>query len=71
MLQKSKYAAAALVPLLAAGSALAEVPAVVGTTVTAMQADATSIFTTVFPYAAAVLGMVVVLKLFKRFVSKA
>ena len=49
----------------------AEVPAIVGTTVTSMTADATSIFTTVFPYAAAVLGMVVVLKLFKRFVSKA
>jgi len=71
MQHKSKYAAAALVPLLAAGSAMAEVPAVVGTTVTAMTADATSIFTTVFPYAAAVLGMVIVLKLFKRFVSKA
>lgn len=57
--------------LLVAGSALAEVPAIVGTTVTAMTTDATSIFTTVFPYAAAVLGMVIVLKLFKRFVSKA
>lgn len=68
---KYKHAAAALLPFLVAGSAMAEVPAIVGTTVTAMTTDATSIFTTVFPYAAAVLGMVVVLKLFKRFVSKA
>jgi len=65
-----KYGAAVPV-LVAAGSAMAEVPAIVGTTVTAMTTDATSIFPTVFPYAAAVLGMVVVLKLFKRFVSKA
>jgi len=68
---KSKYAAAALLPLVGAGSAMAEVPAIVGTTVTGLTTDATSIFTTVFPYAAAVLGMVIVLKLFKRFVSKA
>jgi len=68
--QYIKYGA--LVPVLAAaGSAMAEVPAIVGTTVTSMTADATSVFATVFPYAAAVLGMIVVLKLFKRFVSKA
>ncbi len=71
MINKQYLKYGALLPLVAAGSAMAEVPAVVGTTVTAMTADATSIFTTVFPYAAAVLGMVIVLKLFKRFVSKA
>jgi len=70
-MQIRKSAALALPLVIGAGSALADVPAVVGTTVTAMTADATSIFTTVFPYAAAVLGMVIVLKLFKRFVSKA
>lgn len=70
-MQIRKSAAVALPLVIGAGSALAEVPAIVGTTVTAMTTDATSIFTTVFPYAAAVLGMVVVLKLFKRFVSKA
>lgn len=57
--------------LASAGTAMAEVPAIVGTTVTQLTADAGSIFTTVFPYAAAVLGFVVVLKLFKRFVNKA
>jgi len=62
----------ALVPaILTAGSAMAAVPAIVGTTVTDLTADATSIFTTVFPFVAAVLGMVIVVKLFKKFVSKA
>jgi len=68
---KSKLAAAALIPVLAAGNAMATVPAIVGTTVADMTTDAGSIFATVFPYAAAVLGFVVVLKLFKRFVNKA
>lgn len=49
----------------------ADVPAIVGTTVTALQADAENIFTTVFPFVAAIIGMVIVLKLFKRFVNKA
>jgi len=66
-----KSVALGLPLVIGAGSALAEVPAIVGTTVTAMTADAGSIFGTVFPYAAAVLGFIVVLKLFKRFVSKA
>jgi len=70
-MQIRKSFAVGLPLIIGAGSALADVPAIVGTTVTAMTTDATSIFTTVFPYAAAVLGMVVVLKLFKRFVSKA
>jgi len=70
-MQLRKSAAVALPLFIGAGAAMADVPAIVGTTVTAMTADATSIFSTVFPYAAAVLGMVVVLKLFKRFVSKA
>lgn len=68
--QAIKYGA--LVPLLAgAGSAMAAVPAIVGTTVTDMTADATSIFGLVFPFAAAVIGMTIVFKLFKRFVNKA
>lgn len=70
-MQVRKSAAFGLPVLLAAGSALADVPAIVGTTVATMTTDATSIFTTVFPYVAAVLGMIVVLKLFKRFVNKA
>lgn len=49
----------------------AAVPEVVGTTITTLTTDATSIFTTVFPFVAAVLGMLVVVKLFKRFVNKA
>lgn len=50
---------------------MAAVPEIVGTTVTTLTTDATSIFTTVFPLVGAVLGMVVVLKLFKRFINKA
>lgn len=68
---KTRIPALALPLLAVAGAASADVPAIVGTTVTAMTTDATSIFTTVFPYAAAVLGMVIVMKLFKRFVNKA
>jgi len=71
MQYKTALKSAVLLPIFAAGSSFAAVPAIVGTTVTDLTADATSIFTTVFPYAAAVLGMVIVLKLFKRFVSKA
>lgn len=72
MQSRNPVRSAVLLPaLFAAGSSMATVPAIVGTTVTEMTTDATSIFTTVFPYAAAVLGMVIVLKLFKRFVSKA
>lgn len=63
MQHKSALKAAVLLPMLAAGSSFAAVPAIVGTTVTDLTTDATSIFTTVFPYAAAVLGMVIVLKL--------
>lgn len=70
-MNKSALKSALMLPVFAAGSAMAAVPAIVGTTVADMTTDATSIFTTVFPYAAAVLGMVIVLKLFKRFVSKA
>lgn len=67
MLKKIAGVATAVAP----GLALADVPAIVGTTVTELTADATSIFTTVFPLVAAVIGMVIVLKLFKRFVNKA
>lgn len=70
-MQIRKSAALALPLVIGAGSAMAAVPAIVGTTVADMTTDAGSIFATVFPYAAAVLGFVVVLKLFKRFVNKA
>lgn len=70
-MQIRKSAALALPLVIGAGSAMATVPAIVGTTVADMTTDAGSIFATVFPYAAAVLGFVVVLKLFKRFVNKA
>lgn len=70
-MQIRKSAALALPLVIGAGSAMAAVPAIVGTTVADMTTDAGSIFATVFPYAAAVLGFMVVLKLFKRFVKTA
>jgi len=68
---KIRHAAVVLTSMVVAGMANAEVPAVVGTSITAMTADATSIFSTVFPFVAAVMGLVIVVKLFKRFTNKA
>lgn len=55
---------------LGTSDAQAAVPEIVGTTITTLTADAQSIFTTVFPLVAAVLGLVIVIKLFKRFTNK-
>lgn len=55
---------------MAATSAYAALPASVGTTVTAIQADGISLFDLVFPVVAAFVGLTVVIKLFKRFTSK-
>lgn len=55
-----------------AGTTLAhaELPAAVGTTMTAISADATSIFGLVFPVVGVVVGLVIVIKLFKRFANR-
>ena len=56
--------------LTASVAAHAELPAVVGTSLTAIKADGQSIFDLVFPVVAAMLGLAIVLKLFKRFTNK-
>lgn len=56
--------------VLAAGQAAAALPASVGTTVTAIQADGQAIFDLIFPVVGAFLGLVIVIKLFKRFGNK-
>jgi len=48
----------------------AALPAVVGTSITAIQTDGTDIFELVFPVVAAFLGLSIVIKLFKRFSNK-
>lgn len=73
-MQKAKrFGAAALAVVgLAAASipAHAELPPAVATTVADISANATSIFGIVFPVVGTVLGLVVVIKLFKRFGNK-
>ena len=56
---------------LVATASQAALPAGVSSTVTAMSADMQSIFDLVFPVIALGVGLVVVIKLFKRFTSKA
>jgi len=51
-------------------SAFAALPAAVGTAVTAMQTDGQGIFDLVFPVVAVLVGLGVVIKLFKRFSNK-
>lgn len=67
---KAFYAATVAALLTASLAAHAELPAVVGTSLTAIKTDATDIFGLVFPVVAAVLGLVIVIKLFKRFTNK-
>lgn len=55
---------------IAAQSAMAALPASVATTVTAIQDDGQDIFDLVFPVIATFVGLVVVVKLFKRFSNK-
>lgn len=67
----NKIRAVVAATLLTAGSmAHAALPASVGTSLTAVQTDATSIFDLVFPVVASIFGLVVVIKLFKRFGNK-
>lgn len=62
---------AALVGLLAAAaSAQAALPEGVSTAITAIGTDASSVFDLVVPVVLSILGLTVVIKLIKRFVSK-
>lgn len=63
-------AAGAASLLLAMGQAHAELPLAVGSTVSAIQGDATDIFGLVFPVVGLVLGFVILIKLFKKFTNK-
>jgi glycopeptide antibiotics resistance protein len=55
---------------IATTSAMAALPASVATTVTAIQTDGQDIFDLVFPVVGAFVGLVLVIKLFKRFSNK-
>lgn len=56
--------------MMAVDSAMAALPASVGTTVTAIQTDGQDIFDLVFPVVGTFLGLAIVIKLFKRFSNK-
>ena len=62
--------AAALALGMPSTDAIAALPAAVATTFTAIETDATDIFALAFPVVGAVLGLVIVIKLFKRFTGK-
>lgn len=64
---KSGLAIALLTASVAVQAAL---PASVGTSITAIETDGKAIFDLVFPVVAALLGLAVVIKLFKRFTNK-
>lgn len=51
-------------------SAYAALPSSVTTTITAAQSDASDIFNAVFPVIGVVVGMTLVIKLFKKFTNK-
>lgn len=55
---------------LASVSAHAALPASVGTTLTGIQSDGQAVFDLVFPVVGVLLGLSIVIKLFKRFSSK-
>lgn len=63
-------ASAFVASAVAAFPALAALPAAVGTAMTAVGTDADDIFDAAFPVVAAVMGLTIVVKLFKRFISK-
>lgn len=56
--------------MIAAESAMAALPAAVGTTVSAISADGQDIFDLIFPVVGTFLGLAIVIKLFKRFSNK-
>jgi len=51
-------------------SAHAEIPAAVGTAFAAIETDAEALFAMVVPYVVAVLGLMIVLRLIKKFGNK-
>lgn len=55
---------------LAAGQAAAVLPAAVGTTIADIQTNGQDIFNLIFPVVGIFLGLVIVIKLFKRFGNK-
>jgi len=65
-----KFAALVALSAGAVGSAMAELPAAVNTTIAGIKTDGQSLFDGVFPVIGVFVGLVVVVKLFKRFVSK-
>lgn len=67
-----KYLSAAIIiaSSAVASSAFAELPAAVATTTAAIGADGKSMFDAVFPIVGTIIGLVVTVKLFKRFISK-
>ena len=67
---KTAFAALMALFLSLSISAHAALPAVVGTSLTAIQEDGSDIFDLVFPVVAAMLGLAIVIKLFKRFTNK-
>lgn len=66
----SAVSAVVVLALVMVGEAAAALPASVGTTVTAIAADGQSIFDLIFPVVGTFLGLVLVIKLFKRFGNK-
>lgn len=66
----ASVAAAGVVLAVTAGSAMAALPASVGTTVTGIQTDGQAVFDLVFPVVGVFLGLTIVIKLFKRFANK-
>lgn len=63
-------ASVAVALMTAVAIAQAEVPAAVGTAFAAVETDAKSLFATVVPYVVSVLGLMIVIKLIKRFGNK-
>lgn len=55
---------------LLAGAALAEVPAVVGTTITGLQTDALAMVDLMWPFVLAVAGGILLIKIGKRVINK-
>lgn len=68
--QLNKISAFLLMAAVFTTEAVAALPLSVGTTVTAIQADGQAVFDLVFPVVGVFLGLVIVIKLFKRFANK-
>ncbi len=70
MLKKVVAAVLVVGAVLISAAAEAALPASVGTTVTAIQADGQAIFDLIFPVVGVFIGLGVVITLFKRFAKK-